>query len=89
MSNPMRTKGDLLKYLDDRASEYCRISKASLARSIHMNNLKKSEVAKIHQDVIEAIIVDFVNFIGSQQGLDYGLYTKHLKSTDVPVHEPG
>ena len=30
------------------------------------------------QRFADAILVDFIHYIGNGQGLDYGLYTKHL-----------
>ena len=34
------------------------------------------------QRFADAILVDFVNYIGNGQGLDYGLYTKHWDSKE-------
>jgi len=75
-NNPLSSKGDLLKYLDKMACEYVVDSQNSLIRSTHMNKLNGK---KVNQDVINAVVVDFVNFVGSYQGLDYCMYTKDLK----------
>ena len=67
------TKGELLKMMEKIAVEYCnRDVLASLKRNSHMNEYK-GEV--ITQDTIEALIVDFVNYVGNYQGINYGLKT--------------
>jgi len=33
----------------------------------------------IPQDIIDAVLVDFVNWVGVHQGLDYAMYTYRLK----------
>ena len=34
----------------------------------------------IHQKVIDALLVDFINYIGTNQCIDYGLQVKDLKN---------
>lgn len=70
------TTGELLCLLATYAGTYRRISKKSIIRNKHMNNIKKR--TKIKQKVIDAILVDFINFIGIENNMDFGLYTKHL-----------
>lgn len=74
--NPMTTKGDLLRYLDSCACQYHGEAAASIARNSHMNTL--GGVAP-SQEAINAVLVDFVNWVGLHQGLDYGMYVKDLK----------
>jgi len=51
-----------------------------------MNNYK--EKRKTKQSTVDAILVDFVNFVGVHQEIDYGLHTKHLiESKTVPLNE--
>ena len=76
MNKPISTKGDLLRYLDHCACEYHKEAAKSVARNDHMNTLKGVSVP---QDIIDAVVVDFVNWVGTHQGLDYAMYTKHLK----------
>jgi hypothetical protein len=40
-------------------------------------------VDKIPQEIFDAILVDFINWVGVEQGVDYGLYTK-----DLETHKP-
>jgi len=47
----------------------------SVRRNMHMNDYRGEAV---HPDVFDAILVDFVNFIAGQRGMDYGLYTRDL-----------
>jgi len=70
------TKGELLQMLCDDAKSYCPGAAMSIARNSHMNEYQGEYVSQI---VVEALIVDFVNFVGSKQCLDLGFYTKHLK----------
>lgn len=42
--------------------------------------LKKNP--QLTRKMIDALLVDFINVIGGSQCLDYGLYTKDLKSAD-------
>ena len=74
----IKTKGDLLNYLTDRVIEYAPECKSSICRNTHMN-----EVSDVYNDTpsqayIDAILVDFINYVGVQQGLDWGLYTEQL-----------
>ncbi len=79
------TRGELLKMLTRCAADYYRDAAKSIKRNKHMNELDKKDWDKIKkempvlaQKIIEATIVDFVNFVGIWQGIDYGLKTKHL-----------
>jgi hypothetical protein len=75
--NKMFTNGDLIDLLDNSAKRYITGSKASVIRNKHMNNLKKSD--KIDQDVIDAVVVDFINFVGGERGIDVGMYVSDLR----------
>lgn len=74
------TKGKLLDYLEKMAREYRKDASASVHRNNHMNDLDGSEI--IDQKVVDALLVDFVNYIGVYQGVDYGLYTYDLRLDD-------
>lgn len=43
-----------------------------------MNEMHPTEV--IQQNSIDALLVDFINYIGTQQGVDYGLNTIDLQN---------
>lgn len=67
------TKIDLLKMLEKNAQEY-RNDKGSLSRNVHMHDLDISELPI--QKQIDAVLIDFINFVGVKQGIDYGLYMR-------------
>lgn len=70
------TKGAFMSVIEMISRDYYKDAPQSILRNNHMNNLKGDEV--INKDVVEAVIVDFINFIGMKQGLDYGMYIKDL-----------
>lgn len=72
------TKLQLLEYLERIAKEYRTECRDSLIRNSHMNDLKGE--CEVDQKVVDAILVDFVNMIGVDQGVDYGLYTRDIKN---------
>ena len=69
-------RGELIKFTVDCAKLYVDGAKASIKRNSHMNFYDNESVA---QSTIDALIVDFVNFMGVKQGLDWGLYTRDLR----------
>ena len=77
----MKTRGELLKYIERMAVEYAPKCGDSVLRNVHMNELPKNmEKYLLIQKEIDAILTDFVNYIGTDQGLDYGMYVKDLYS---------
>lgn len=70
---------EMLELTKKYASEYSEGAKASLVRNNHMNGIKKDE--EVDQRVIDAVLVDFINFIGVKQGIDYALYTSDLRNS--------
>lgn len=71
------TKIELLEYLERIAKEYRLGCAASVARNQHMNETKGE--CDVDQKTVDAILVDFINYIGVDQNVDYGLYSKDLK----------
>ena len=69
---------EMLEITKKHADKYSEEAKASLVRNNHMNEIKKDE--DIDQRVIDAVLVDFINFIGTQHGIDYALYTSDLRN---------
>lgn len=70
------TKIQLLEYLTRIAKEYRLDCADSVSRNCHMNeSLGKCGV---DQKILDAILVDFINYIGIDQHVDYGLYTRDL-----------
>lgn len=74
------TNGDLLNLLTQHVKNYRKDAKKSLFRNNHMNDLTKGD--KIPQKVIDALLVDFVNYVGMQHCVDWGLYTKDIQTSE-------
>ena len=72
----MLTKIDVLDLLKRYAQAYRLDCLSSLKRNSHMNQYSQ-EV--IRQSDIDAILVDFINYVGVRQGIDYALYAVDLK----------
>jgi hypothetical protein len=83
----IKTKGDLWHYLERVAKKYVADGiQASIVRSRHMHHagdLAKRNWRPQIQELAEAILVDFINVVGTDQGLDVGLYTKHLHEEET------
>lgn len=65
------TKGDLMKLLKTEARSYKLIANDSLRRNFHMNNSVMEERKNISQEIVDALLVDFINYVGVGQGMDY------------------
>lgn len=80
MHETIQTSGDMMKYLTGRAKEWIPESMKSIKRNCHMNNCPDTlEINKANQDLVDAAITDFLNYIGSCYGMDYGLYANDLR----------
>lgn len=79
------TKKDLLELLEKKAKNYREEALDSIERNNRMNNLTAADFKKIKGEIkyskrlIDALLVDFINSVATGQGIDLGLYTKHLK----------
>ncbi len=58
------------------AKDYRKDAMESIKRNNHMNSATGREIA---QADIDALLVDFINFIGVRNGVDYALYTSDLE----------
>ena len=68
---------EVLTEVNVYAEKYRKKANESIQRNRHMNQIKENEnLSQLH---IDAILVDFINYMGSQSGIDYGLHTKDLK----------
>lgn len=76
IKNNCLTSGDLIDILIKDAQGYIPGSVASIKRNKHMNNCERK---KIDQEVVDAVIVDYLNYVASKYGMDLGLYTKDLR----------
>lgn len=70
------TKIELLDMLRKNAENYRGKVNDSLKRNNHMHTYEGEELP---QTVIDAILIDFINYIGVRQGIDYALHTSDLK----------
>ena len=75
-------KGEFVKMIHEMMERYRNIGiLQSVKRNKHMNDYKGEPVS---QETLDAIMVDFVNYIAATQGMDYALYTKDLKTLNIP-----
>jgi hypothetical protein len=82
----MMTNGDLLNMLVDCARRYRSGDvAASLQRNAHMS-LYEGQI--IDPVVVDAVLVDFLNYVGSRRGMDLGLYAADLHSALTPQPRP-
>jgi len=74
--NETMTRGELMEMLVKYLRQYRSDGVIeSVKRNSHMNDYKGE---KISQESIDAVLVDFVNFVGMQQGIDLALYAADL-----------
>lgn len=78
----INNRGEFLKMMKLMADKYREDAKKSLSRNTHMNDLTKTDIVKLNKRQIDAILVDFINYIGVNWGVDYGLHTYHLGEED-------
>lgn len=76
-NNGVFTVGNLLDCLDAFAIKYRKDAKDSIIRNKHMHCYQNSD--NINKDLIDAVLIDFINFIGGQCGGNHGLTIKHLE----------
>ncbi len=67
---------EVLNKTADYAKKYRSEAQKSLERNNHMNQIEDSE--QVQQRIIDAVLVDFINYIGVKHGIDYAMYTKDL-----------
>lgn len=78
-------KKQLLDLLENETKAYRNDALDSIARNRHMNDLTKRDIARLRKNsklferLRDALLVDFINFVGTGQNLDQGLRTKHLQ----------
>ncbi len=70
-------KIELLTILSNYAKDYHKIACKSIIMNHHMNGVDESR--DVDQVVVEATIVDFINYIGAQYCIDYAFNTEDLK----------
>lgn len=83
------TKRELIDLLVKRAKEYRNNAQESLVGNRHMNKIEEGE--QVQQRHIDAVITDFINFIGNKMCMDVALYTDDLneiKIDNLPPNYP-
>lgn len=68
---------EVLEALTNYAKGYIKDGKESVLRNRHMNELKQDD--NITQVQVEAVVTDFINYIGAKCCIDLALYTSDLK----------
>lgn len=66
-------KIELLQYLTKSAKSF-RADADFYSRNAHMHTIKESH----SQEAVDAVLTGFINHIGMNQGVDYGLYASDL-----------
>lgn len=72
------TSLDIINIIKTFADNYRVDASKSIIRNCHMHNYKT--IGEIEQDLIDAVLVDFINYMAFKHGIDYGLYSSDLKS---------
>ncbi len=79
------TKIQLLNLLTKEVKKYHHKALASISSHAYMNNLSAKDLLMLikkrkgMQRIADALLIDFINTIGTHQGMDYDLHTKDLK----------
>jgi hypothetical protein len=73
------SKRDLMNLLEKEAKLYRLNANDSLRRNGHMNDYAMKGREDVPQEIVDALLVDFINYVGTGQGLDEGLYVHNLK----------
>ena len=74
---------NLLMFLEKNAQEYRLIANDSLRKNQHMIEYAMKNKPDISQEIIDALLVDFINYVGTSQRSYYGLQVKHLKEDNI------
>lgn len=73
MSPEIQSKADVLNYLSQMAKQYAPKANENIHRNSHMNAVNPTDT--IPQHLVNALLVDFVNYIAINQGVDLAMYT--------------
>lgn len=71
----------LLRLLEEEAKKYRLEANTSLKRHGHTNEMLMSRREDIPQPVIDALLVDFLNYFARHQNVDYELYVSRLRKS--------
>jgi len=76
---------DVLKALEADAILYRATAAESILRNHHMN--EAAGVDRIDQRIVDALLVDFINFVAARRGVDYAMYARDLGPLPEPDKE--
>jgi len=80
MHETFQTTGDVMAYLTERAKEWIPDSMKSIQRNYHMNNCPDDlEITKANQNLVDAAIIDYLNYIASCYCMNYDLHANDLR----------
>lgn len=71
---------ELMKWLEEACKKYRLNATKSIKKNKALNEYSGDE---IKQQDVDAILVDFINFIGYAHGVNYDLNTKDLNETKI------
>jgi len=81
MPRVISTPGELLEELRKCLFRYQPGATESLRHNGHMNDLEPE--VTIDRRVVDAVLVDFINYVGACYGVDYAMNTSDLPSPGV------
>lgn len=70
------TKIELLELLKNHIVDYREKAVDHINRNRHMNAL--GGMCNLSQEEVDALLIDFLNFVGMKMGVDYAMYTMDL-----------
>ena len=68
----------ILEKLVEYSKKYRTDASETIKRNSHMNDINENDV--IDQRIVDAVLVDYINFIGHCHGIDYALYSDDIKN---------
>lgn len=72
------TNAELLEMLVENLKDYRVDRYASLARNTHMHDASLEMLAATSPDILDAVLVDYLNFVAVRQGVDLALYAEDI-----------
>ena len=79
----MISKIQLLEYLTEAARRYRLEFAESVVRNQHLTEIGPGMAFGMPRGWIDAILVDFINKVGVEQGVDYALHVKDLRGERI------
>ena len=74
---------EVLNLMTHYARVYRVKSQNRLTENNHMSEIESGEV--VQQRHIDAVLVDFINYVGVCYGVDYALYTSDIKTEQATI----